>query len=274
MSDGSTSDWTTTDTHEGGSPKTVQRHLPDGLQLVRTFGEDGDLLEEVVTREGWALEGVGISWHPNGVRKFEAHYFEGERLGPSVAWYDNGQRESAGDWKLAPGFSVMDGLWTFWYEAGDVRAQGEFRGGTEIGRWTYTAVTGADVEIDYGDGIEIDLEPVGFDSTTFRFIPLDEDDLDAGPSVPFNYMLTLQEWEQFVGRLATGTEIPKAEWGEDGLMARDHLADFESQHPKLAMMSAPADDAFRQLTDPSEALSPDRSEWWWQRVPSTRAAGW
>ncbi len=56
---------------------------------------------------------------------------DGTNHGPSMSWYKNGSKASAGDYHNG----VKEGLWYFWHENGQISGHGAFHDGKAEDRW-------------------------------------------------------------------------------------------------------------------------------------------
>jgi antitoxin component YwqK of YwqJK toxin-antitoxin module len=72
-------------------------------------------------------------WHLNGQLQFFEHYVDGEKDGPAVAYFENGQKEAEGMFRKGR----FHGTWTGWYPNGMKRKVAEFVDGDRISVETF-----------------------------------------------------------------------------------------------------------------------------------------
>ena len=73
-----------------------------------------------------------VYWHPNGQKRYEGTYKDGNEDGIWTGWHENGQKEYEGTIKDGK----EDGLITFWYENGQIEDEGNFTNGKKHGLFT------------------------------------------------------------------------------------------------------------------------------------------
>ncbi|MBL63430.1 MAG: hypothetical protein CMI30_08475 [Opitutae bacterium] len=81
-----------------------------------------------VSNRGSVLFGKWSSWN----KREEASYKDGEKDGPYIKWFENGQEESKGKYEAGE----KEGIWTSWHEDGQMKEKGTYKGGEKEGVWT------------------------------------------------------------------------------------------------------------------------------------------
>ena len=140
--------------------------------------------------------GPAFAWYPNGQRKMAGQYREDVRVGSFLWWHDNGQRALAGRYEDG----LKTGTWIWWHENGMKSIEGIYDSDQTVGEWTWWDEQGqvANRE-DYGDGS---------DSTGELINPFDgnspsadgaEDDGDASESgmAPFKAIESGEGGDEF-----------------------------------------------------------------------------
>ena len=75
-------------------------------------------------------DGTGVT--VNGRSAAACMRRDGTNHGPSMTWYEDGSKASAGDYRNG----VKEGLWCFWHKNGRISGRGIFRNGNPDGIWT------------------------------------------------------------------------------------------------------------------------------------------
>ena len=78
--------------------------------------------------EGQRFTGVAVKKYPNGQKKTEATFKDGNPHGLWTEWYENGQKEGEMTYKDGK----PHGLMTLWYENGQKSSERSFKDGEEI----------------------------------------------------------------------------------------------------------------------------------------------
>ena len=78
--------------------------------------------------EGKPFTGVAVRKFPDGQKKMEVTYKDGEWHGLATYWYENGQKGSEATYKDG----VVHGLMTLWHENGQKQSERTFKDGIGI----------------------------------------------------------------------------------------------------------------------------------------------
>jgi hypothetical protein len=73
-------------------------------------------------------------WYPSGQLQFSENYMGGEKDGPAVAYFENGQKEAEGAFRKGN----FHGAWMGWYPNGSKRKVAEFIDGDRIAIETFS----------------------------------------------------------------------------------------------------------------------------------------
>lgn len=141
----------------------------DEAVLEREWYDNGQLMSELRTT---MLDGAEViqerQWFINGQQQSDDKFTPGGRIGQSQHWYINGQMKSEGRYCGSADFGspLYCGPWTWWYEKGQKRVQGQFqeRGGSAVGRWMIWHPNGQlllEAEFTEEDAQSYGGEPVG-----------------------------------------------------------------------------------------------------------------
>ena len=71
-----------------------------------------------------------VEYWPNGKKRFEGIFKDGEKDGLWTKWHDNGQKEVEGTYKDGE----KDGLWTKWHDYGSKMYEETYKDGHKIGK--------------------------------------------------------------------------------------------------------------------------------------------
>jgi hypothetical protein len=114
--------------------KQVERRWPAGTP--RFAGS--------VSRLAGTREGLWTFWFPSGEPREQGRYSGGLRVGRWKQWHANGQPRSEGERESDPALwsSPRTGCWRFWFESGELEAQGVFVHGMRAGHWDYHLTDG------------------------------------------------------------------------------------------------------------------------------------
>ena len=120
----------------GGEPdlrdsETLSRILAKAVEedILQRRGKENVvyLPNESEPYTGWAKE-----MYRNSTQvRFLVHVENGERTGPTVRWYANGQMESEGHYENGE----LTGRWVGWDESGQMRYEGHYENSERTGRW-------------------------------------------------------------------------------------------------------------------------------------------
>lgn len=76
--------------------------------------------------------GRSINFYENGQRESEGNYVEGKRHGSFVWWYSNGQQKTVGEYQK----DQEEGNWIWWHENGMKEASGTYIAGKKVQKWS------------------------------------------------------------------------------------------------------------------------------------------
>ena len=110
---------------------------PNGKKKVEGNYKDGE------------QEGLWVEWYLDGQKKSEENYKDGRYDGLQVIWHKNGQKKEEGNFKDR----VREGLWVEWHENGQKSREVNYKDGDYNGQWLEFDENGQKaMEYNYKDG--------------------------------------------------------------------------------------------------------------------------
>jgi antitoxin component YwqK of YwqJK toxin-antitoxin module len=119
-----------TDAYPSGVPRERSTYIggwKDG-HAVQWWG-NGAMRAEGEFAHG-KREGEWKEWHDNGVQSWSGRYRSGRMVDTIVTWYPTGKKEFEGTYRDGECLKAQ-----FWFDNGQLKSQGSFRGGEKDGKW-------------------------------------------------------------------------------------------------------------------------------------------
>jgi hypothetical protein len=114
-------------------PAELARAKAQGWELKDTTDESGVHRQYFVGRKAGreVLQGMAVSWFPDGKPRKQSQYRDGKLYGPYREWRQSGGLRRTGVYQE----SLADGPWTYFHPGGQKAAEGRYRGGLPEGPW-------------------------------------------------------------------------------------------------------------------------------------------
>jgi antitoxin component YwqK of YwqJK toxin-antitoxin module len=104
------------------------------------FYENGQKKSETYMLFSGIKVGHWSTWYENGRKESEGQYQDGEREGLWTVWYENRyQRDTEGEFRNGE----KEGRWTNWYDNGKTKSEGQYQNGEREGRWAVWSEDGS-----------------------------------------------------------------------------------------------------------------------------------
>lgn len=128
--------------------------------------------------------GRWTAWYPNGQKKVQGGYQDGEAEGHFTWWYENGQKMAEGEYQAGQ----KHGAWRWWHSNGHKQLEGRYQAGQIAGDWEAWTADGRPAAVDRSKAtlaLEWDQkasESLGAKRSAAHARPTRDDSDDTAPS--------------------------------------------------------------------------------------------